>query len=68
MSLHGDRQINAIRNLNNMSNYNVKNINVPSPMIQKGNIYRSGKVAKLATFTKTRGVPNILIELQRICS
>ena len=55
MSSHGDRQVNVIINANNRSN--VKNINVPSPI--KGNVYTSGKVAKLATFAKTRGVPRI---------
>ena len=38
---------------NNWSN--VKNIKMPKPM--KANVYTSGKVAKLATFAKTRGVP-----------
>ena len=60
MSLYGDHQVNVIRNANNRSN--VKNINVPSPM--KANVYTSGKVAKLATFAKTRGVPRI--EQERI--
>ena len=60
--MDGDRQVNVIRNVNNRSI--VKNINVPSPM--KGNVYTSGKVAKLETFSKTSGVPRI--EHQRIIS
>ena len=62
MSLHGDSYVNVIRNANNRRN--VKNINVLSPM--NGNVYTSGKVAKLATFAKTSSV--LRVEHQMIIS